>query len=53
MTRSLYLEGMAVNTDVLDAEAAYTEAQIRVLNAAVDKELARLRLLNIMGVLER
>ncbi|HHH84764.1 MAG TPA: TolC family protein [Firmicutes bacterium] len=53
MTRALYLEGMAVNSDVLDAETAYTEARIRVLTARVDRELARLRVLNVMGVLEK
>ena len=53
MTRALYQEGMAVNSDVLDGEAAFTEARMRVLNAQVDKELARLRVLNVMGVLEK
>lgn len=53
MTRALYQEGMAVNSDVLDAETAYTEARMRVLNAEVDRELARLRVLNVMGVLEK
>jgi len=51
ITRSLFNEGMAVNSDFLDAEAAYTEARIRVLNAEIDRELIRLRVLAVMGAL--
>lgn len=49
VARRLYEEGMALSSQVLDAEQAYRQAQTRRAQAMADREIARAALLNAVG----
>jgi len=48
-TRDRFKEGVALNTDVLDAETALLQARLSYTQAVVDSELARARLIKAAG----
>jgi outer membrane protein len=48
-TRDRFKEGVALNTDVLDAETALLQARLSYTQALVDSELARARLIKAAG----
>jgi outer membrane protein len=48
-TRDRFREGVALNTDVLDAETALLQARLSYAQALVDSELARARLIKAAG----
>ncbi|MGB9004776.1 MAG: TolC family protein, partial [Candidatus Aminicenantales bacterium] len=49
VTRDRFMEGVAINTEVLDAETALLQARLSYTQALVDSELARARLRKAVG----